>query len=277
MNFSERMGFTPLREQLQVNSVDNRLKNMLWNSFKLYGIIEIDTIDDKQNYLKFGYNLWIHFWGNRIDQVPMSHSELDIVELNRKIESWYFDVNRKWYEYYNFIEYTLKYYSNDDYIKGLNMFLSKEGAAYRVVENKFVRITSDDEIQSIEESLNTTSDKYKPVNTHIKSALSLLSNREKPDYRNSVKESISAVESLCKTLVSNDKARLSQAIKLLKEKHNSHPALLESFEKLYGYTSDGDGIRHSLTDDGKEVDFHDAKFMLVTCSAFINYMIGKLG
>ena len=69
---------------------------------------------------------------------------------------------------------------------------------------------------------------------------------------------------------------MSQAIKLLKEKHNAHPALLDSFEKLYGYTSDGDGIRHALTEDGKEVDFNDAKFMLVTCSAFINYLIGKL-
>lgn len=53
-----------------------------------------------------------------------------------------------------------------------------------------------------------------------------------------------------------------------------HPALSESLGKLYAYTNDGDGIRHSLKDE-KTVDSEDALFMLVTCSAFINYMSAK--
>ena len=44
--------------------------------------------------------------------------------------------------------------------------------------------------------------------------------------------------------------------------------------QLYGYTSDADGIRHALLDES-DLDFEDAKFMLVSCSAFTNYLKGK--
>lgn len=53
-----------------------------------------------------------------------------------------------------------------------------------------------------------------------------------------------------------------------------HPALKGSFEKLYGYTSDAEGIRHALLDE-PNLDFEDAKFMLVSCSAFVNYLKAK--
>jgi hypothetical protein len=43
---------------------------------------------------------------------------------------------------------------------------------------------------------------------------------------------------------------------------------------LYGYTSDSSGIRHALQDE-PNLDFVDAKFMLVACSAFVNYLTDK--
>lgn len=46
----------------------------------------------------------------------------------------------------------------------------------------------------------------------------------------------------------------------------------KAFSSLYGYTSDDAGIRHALTDNDRNVDFHEAKFMLVTCSSFINFL-----
>jgi len=41
--------------------------------------------------------------------------------------------------------------------------------------------------------------------------------------------------------------------------------------KLYSWTSSADGIRHGVTGE----KFEEAKYMLVSCSAFINYLIGK--
>ncbi len=53
-----------------------------------------------------------------------------------------------------------------------------------------------------------------------------------------------------------------------------HGALKEGFSNLYGYTSSAEGIRHALLDES-ELSFEDAKFMLVSCSAFVNYLIVK--
>jgi hypothetical protein len=52
-------------------------------------------------------------------------------------------------------------------------------------------------------------------------------------------------------------------------------ALKGSFDKLYGYTSDADGVRHGLLEKDS-VTFEQAKVMLVVCSAFTNYVISSL-
>jgi hypothetical protein len=48
-----------------------------------------------------------------------------------------------------------------------------------------------------------------------------------------------------------------------------------AFGKLYGYTYDKEtGIRHAMINDSKyPPDFADAKFMLVACSALVNYLL----
>ena len=53
-----------------------------------------------------------------------------------------------------------------------------------------------------------------------------------------------------------------------------HEALKKSFSNLYGYTNDADGIRHALLDESG-LDLYDAKFMLVSYSAFLNYLAAK--
>ena len=53
-----------------------------------------------------------------------------------------------------------------------------------------------------------------------------------------------------------------------------HPK--SAFEKLYGYTNNPDtGIRHALIDDTNIPTSAEATYMLVTCSAFINYLNTK--
>ncbi len=110
--------------------------------------------------------------------------------------------------------------------------------------------------------------------THLRAALEKLSDREEPDYRNSIKESISAVESVARAIASDEKATLGDALKVLESKIDIHKSLKSAFSSLYGYTSDEEGIRHALN-DAPNVDFDDAKFMLVTCSAFVSFLLGK--
>jgi len=108
---------------------------------------------------------------------------------------------------------------------------------------------------------------------HLKKALAHFSNRENPDYENSIKESISAVESVAKEVTGDSKATLGE----LANRLNIHPAFRGGLKKLYGFTSDAGGIRHAddSSKPGKYLkpDQATARFMLVTCSAFVNYII----
>ena len=113
---------------------------------------------------------------------------------------------------------------------------------------------------------------FDPVTSHLNQALSHFSHRTNPDYRNSIKESISAVEALVKIFLNNSNGTLGQLLNKLERERNLHPALKASLSSLYGYTSDADGIRHALI-ESSEPSHKDAKFMLVACSAFVSYLM----
>ncbi len=152
--------------------------------------------------------------------------------------------------------------------------LERELSGYRFIAGKIAPITSEQEISEvseIEEAL-ASKDSLQPVAIHLQTALDLLSDRESPDYRNSIKESTSAVEAMCR-LIAGSGATLGKALGEIRRqgKVDLHGALEDAFDKLYGYTSDEGGIRHSLLEE-PDSDFEDAKFMLVACSAFINYL-----
>jgi hypothetical protein len=53
-----------------------------------------------------------------------------------------------------------------------------------------------------------------------------------------------------------------------------HPAFKQSLEKLYTWTKDASGIRHSIK-DATSVTKADAQFMVVACSAFANYLFAR--
>ncbi len=44
---------------------------------------------------------------------------------------------------------------------------------------------------------------------------------------------------------------------------------------MYNWTSQDGGIRHANSDEEITISFEDAKYMLVICSAFVNYLIAK--
>jgi hypothetical protein len=51
-----------------------------------------------------------------------------------------------------------------------------------------------------------------------------------------------------------------------------HPSFKSALSKLYGYSSAKDGIRHPILEESN-VNFAEAKLMLVACSAFVNFLI----
>ena len=96
-------------------------------------------------------------------------------------------------------------------------------------------------------------------------------------YEDAVRESIHAVESVARTIDPKGEKDLSHALRSLeREGVLKHKALRDAIMKIYGYTSDEEGIRHPLLDQGKAaVDLDDAVFMFSACAAFAAYMVNR--
>ncbi len=262
--------------------MDDALKNSIWNIFKQI-IIEQGKFTKHSSWPNIqDYNLytffrayWITFLKKPLDEMPNTVSN-----IQKDIYQHFFN-QLKWYEIYDLIEFTIDHLPSDwkktrhqeTLIKLINAVLERENSAYRIIENKIILITSEQEIQSIEEALDSTNP-YSGVQQHLNQSLKLISDRQNPDYRNSIKESISAVEALVMQLLEDNSITLGKAIPKLRSKYNLHPTLMESLNKLYGYSSDEDGVRHG-SPNSSTVTYIDAKFMLVACTNFINHLIEK--
>jgi AbiJ-like protein len=272
MKFSQRIGKTPVRKIIQIEALDKLLENRLWNVIlnDFFGIIEKKFPSYHSGSIKeeIFKKMWVDFWGDRIDEKPHYN------DMYSYIKECFFQ--SKWFEKYDFIEFLSTFDSvRIGFTEKCNEALKKEMSGYRIIDKQVVQITSEEEIVEIEEALLNSSI-FKSVNTHLKTALEYLSNRENPDYRNSVKESISAVESFCVIITEDRDTTLGKALTFIEAKYKIHGALKSAFSSLYGYTSDSGGIRHSLLEDDIIVTMEDAKFMLVSCSAFINYLKVKI-
>jgi hypothetical protein len=192
------------------------------------------------------------------------------------VRKFYF--NCEWFKVYDFIEFiaqnSAKSIDTNRFCTLCNSVLEEEKSAYRFLKGQLIEITSDVELEAIETAIETGT-RFPGVEAHLRTAIKHLSDRKKPDFRNYIKESISAVESLCKAVSGDPKATLNKALAVLESKRKLHARLKTSFSALYEYSSDADGIRHAMLDE-PGLSFVDAKYMLIVCSGFINYVTGKL-
>jgi hypothetical protein len=264
------MDFSPVRKALQVGSMDEALRNSLWNVLQV-------RVWDRFRKLDYGYasdpegqvfmRLWSDFLKRPLDTLTWGpYQDLKVIRA-------YF-LGCDWYRVYDFIEFIVEQRAITGLVSHCNSILEREGAGYRFIGEVLSPITSDAEIQAIE-AATSNADAYQPTSDHLKTALQLLSDRTSPDYRNSIKESISAVEAACRIITGDPKATLGHAVKKLEDSGvELHPAFRDALSKMYGYTSDADGIRHALLEEST-LDADDARFMLVMCSAFVNYLKAK--
>ncbi|BBZ44723.1 hypothetical protein MPRM_20040 [Mycobacterium parmense] len=179
----------------------------------------------------------------------------------------------EWYEVYDLLEFiasqTPDYYPQ--LLKLLNSVLELNRAGYRIVAGHVVEITDENELQSIRDAAAKPAGS--PVRQHLEKAVQLFANRDNPQYANSIKESISAVESAARDASGKPSAVLGAALdEIAKQTGSVHPALLKGWKAIYGFTSDSSGIRHADTPGSVPATPELAQYFLVTCSAMVNLL-----
>ena len=275
--FSQRHGYNPIEQAFQRERIDEDLRITLWNvlsvvmwnkweypSEDLYGqeswTVESYRIND------LTWRAWVQFFKNDLDSLRRFRTRQPRAGAYDFFKKYFLE--GEWFAVYDFLEFLLQDQDtllDEKAITHLNQALKNANAVYRIVGKEISEITDANEIKAIEEGMNHPED---PVRTHIRLALEMLSDRKSPDYRNSIKESISAVEAACRQVTGMEKATLGEA---LKKVPNLHQAMAKGFLALYGFTSDESGIRHALNEEST-LSYADAKFMLVACAAFGSYL-----
>lgn len=267
------MGITPLEKAIQTESIDDDLRNDLWSALETTLWVGYEP----HNYHRLEFNksidtliqvIWTRLFKLAIDTAPPFKGTRGCAHIQLRA----LIMEGPWYKVYDLIEFILQnaFPKVRDYVrKALNEALARENSGYRFVDLQLVQITATDEIKAIEEALTKGNAESK---AHFSRALELLSDRKAPDYRNSIKESISAVESVCKAIAESPSATINDALKIIKKTKEIHPAFEQALIKLFAYTSDSGGIRHGLSEGAAPPTYADAKFMLVSCSAFCSYL-----
>lgn len=276
-SFSERRGLKAVSESVQTNHISEELRNSLWNAFHVaiwsqHGFVfgrsgGTGDIDD------FSARLWFHYFKQPIDERP-GYGYTDRGSRILKIVRDYF-FSCEWNEVYDFLEFVVDAVSRSKprLPDLLNQVLEREMAGYRFIDGHAVDITGKQEQEMLEQALADT--RFSGVATHLERALGLLADRNDPDYRNSIKESISAVEAMARIVAGNPKATLAEALKSVEKSGKLHTALKDGFSKLYGYTNDEHGVRHAMLDE-PNLTQADAKYFLLSCTSFVNYLKASL-
>lgn len=125
----------------------------------------------------------------------------------------------------------------------------------------------EEKIKGTEEML---ADRYKPARAHYAKARAFALGAHR-DAENSIKESISAIESVCRTFYPGA-ATLGDALKMMKKDGSVSPMLITVIDKFYAYANAEPAVRHG-SDRASSVLEYDAELALHFAAAFIRTLI----
>lgn len=281
--FSERYNYVKPSDVIIRERITPELQNAICSC---YDQLDNDLRDIRsygyaadEDYMEMEKFLWTYFLNQR--EAKFSNDRTYHVVATLFVE----DPKNAWYKKLDIIEVSIRYlrekgrndYKINDctnrFISALNSAFERLHFAYRIVDDEIVEINSQEEIQSIETALKEAPENIKE---HLSRALENYAKRPEGDYRNSIKESISAVEAWCREKTGEN--TLGAALNRLESNGIVIPPILkQAFDKLYAYTNQKDtGIRHALMDTSYVPQAEEAMFMLVSCCTFLNYLNRKI-
>ena len=279
--FSERNGLCVFNAAIQVLDFDRRTRTSIYN-------LLFDTLTH------FSQNRLIYFkndsLANNFDEVVYRMFYIDILggfsDDIIKFSDWKtlfrehirkIILNAPYNEVLDVVEYICNFIEKNLIQKytgivhnHFNKLYEKENVGYRFVNDFISPITNEAEIYEIHSALKNPLDNCR---IQIEKALKLFSDRDNKDYKNCIKEAISAVEALCKNIPGKESSTLKEAVNSF-EKNGIiiHPVLKGAILKLFAYASDEGGLRHGEKPEISNVSSEEAKFILILCSSIINYL-----
>jgi hypothetical protein len=272
-SFSERMGYVP-PPVLQVDSLDKKAQVAIVNAFARFG----EFLDRSKG--GYGGSSGFDTRGHFASALLADHFDVPRHLLGpfpsdiwtKLLETL---LEAEWHELLGACERAPSCVNEriaGEARKWFDQVFVEQNIGYRFAGSVLLPLADPTQLDAIAAGRNVAAATVSDAAVHLEAAAMLLRNPG-ADYRNSIKESICAVEATFKHLTGDPKTTLSDGLKALQQSGNPlHPALHASWNSLYGWAGDGDGIRHALKGEAN-VSLELALYMLVNCSAFVSYLL----
>ena len=275
--FSERYSYEPLPQPMRLDEISDDLRREIWNwTWKLFqSRPEMSSSWRSTNFVESETKFIEHVLGKFLkkpeDEIDTSYTGardhfktlilkspfnvvLDLIE----------EMTNRWKLFARIIK----------------ILFDKHAAAYCLdVSHRpyhfFPRSSREQGEEATQQSIQTIHEAgMTGASTHLREAAEQINTRQ---FAKSIADSIHAVESVARQIDPKSSQPLSPALDSLEKAGLiKHPALKEAFSKLYGYTSDEQGIRHALLDrDSADVGVDEAMFMFGACASFAAYLINR--
>jgi hypothetical protein len=272
LSFAQAEGIAPLPQQLKPREISQEFRAILWDLLRdrLEKHRRVSPVSGEASL----ENPWLMilkeahvYFDHRLDDFPTEYRAAAKTVKDR-IEKG------DWLTVLGWLEWIFKHPNCPaQFAKAVDAFMAHARLGYRVFDNVLIcPVGSDAERLAIEQAFaDVAATEFHGARAHLRKAAERLSAGE---FADSVRESIHAVEATARVIETS--GALSSALGRLENSAKIHPAMKRGFGNLYGYTSDENGIRHALLDDGTaKVDETDALFMIGACAAFVSYLINK--
>jgi hypothetical protein len=268
LTFGQREGLEPLPVQLEPGEISQQIRAGLWAIIRNTMVGGYDLNRGYTNPVRWALlEFFIRRDHRMIDEFPERYP----AEMERWVKKKFTDGSCV--DVLNFVDHFIQSVNNRDIKIAVGQVLSDGHSAYRVIDGRIGRMSSDEEAATVSAALQNTKQAYGGAHQHLTDAVKAVT---AGDYAGCVAKSIHAVESTARKIAPPGSQDLDAALSILKDKIGIHGALKSAFTKLYGYASDEEGIRHALVfQDAPEVDEADALFMLGACAAFVSYLAAK--
>lgn len=270
LTFSQRHGYEPLPEPMRLEFLSDDIRRELCNI--VYELLFVEDSILKCDKIRFFVRVLGRFFKQTEDE--MRTSPVDIYEiLKRHLPN----------DTFNCALDLIELIVNDTgagrtLVEKIQLLFEQHSAAYYLDLSQqpymfHPRCSKEQGIATIK-AINTIQENGKVASAnHLRQAAVHINAQQ---YGDAIVDSIHAVESVARS-IDKKASSLGQALKNLeKQGLKLHPALREGFEKLYGYTSDEQGIRHAQIDkDSPEVGLDEAMFMFGACASFAAFLVSK--
>ncbi|ACI57504.1 hypothetical protein Rleg2_4245 [Rhizobium leguminosarum bv. trifolii WSM2304] len=265
LSFAQAVGFEPLPRQLKLDEIPQSAKAKLWFLVHSQILESSNNLGDIYEPISIvARNFWVSYAHRMIDEYRSSRRVV--------IDAWkpYFAESTPWWRTLDFVQWMLRNINNRTFAVAVEHILKSEMTAYRLYEGRtIIPVATPEEGAAIFNALDGLADPAsQPIRAHLLQAAKELTGG---NFAASARESISAVESYVSS--ATGKKDFSKAIYALDQTKPLHPAFKEALIKLYGYTSNEEGVRHPLlTKETAPVTEAEAVFMIGACASFITYL-----